>query len=333
MASCFTMWIWLRWVTSSQNLWPGGDLASWELQEHGTSAIPSHHAIKSTTRREQPCLFHSYRLARATTERRGEQMGVGARSLRLGVALGHSTPISFGWNCYGITGSVENAPSRNSADQSVSPPLEQTDFYLTLLRHTALSYASNPLPSYTPKKYSFPLYKGQGLVSLHKTYKKKSYSLCSSLFGVVLQIKEGWQDACWRQKVSLSHQGCWTDKQAKGCSAPSVPSQPGSPGSTAGLQSLSLSKKLLACVCPFWDVKTGAGETTKYKYAVQIPLNHTVVPQREKGRWPIQKEIWAWDWNTEVSTTRYKFFPIWYWRVTQETRKAFTEPCRRLIEE
>lgn len=45
---------------------------------------------------------------------------------RLGVALDHSTPIYFGLNCYGITGSVENAPSRNSANQPVSPSLGQT---------------------------------------------------------------------------------------------------------------------------------------------------------------------------------------------------------------
>lgn len=118
------MWIWLRWVTSSQDLWTGGDVASWELHEHGTFAIPPHHTAKSTARRD--CLFHSYRLARASRERRGEQMGVGACKQRLEVALDHSTPISFGWNCDGITGSVENAPSRNSTDQSVPLPLEQT---------------------------------------------------------------------------------------------------------------------------------------------------------------------------------------------------------------
>jgi len=47
------------------------------LQKHSTSAVPSCHPAKPTARREQPCLLHGYRLARASTERRGEEVGVG----------------------------------------------------------------------------------------------------------------------------------------------------------------------------------------------------------------------------------------------------------------
>lgn len=110
VASCLDMWIWLRQATSSQNFWPGGDLAFGCYRN--TAPLPCPPATLQTPLHvgSSPAPHTA-----AGTEQRGKEMGVGMCKWRLGVALDHSTLIYFGLHCYGITGSVENAPSRNRA--------------------------------------------------------------------------------------------------------------------------------------------------------------------------------------------------------------------------
>lgn len=94
------------------------------------------------------------------------------------------------------------------------------------------------------------------------------------------------------------------------------------PVETRGFPSMSLCRKLLLCFAhPFQAVGTGAGETTKHKNAAQVSPGCSMVLQREQRRQLTAKEIWAWDWSTEVRTRKYKSF-------SHLTQESHTRSCQ-----